>query len=272
MYDIRAEARGFEAPFPINYLVSFADNLLPVLMIYLLTRRRWLFACAVMLVIFINFSISGQKQSLFVPMLGIIGFFAFKEYVKTYALLLGCILFTVACVAQAYFYDEIALHGIFTYRVLFIPTELNYSYYSYFQNNRFLYYNESLLKIFNHTPHENIQFLIGEFAIGDFTARANNGLFSDAYMNLGFVGVLIYPVILSALLRVIDGAVVGLPKSMIFVVVVYVSFVLISNTVTAALLTSGLIFLVILLYSFPRQLSGQRAKLMLPDLGMPVPK
>ena len=114
-------------------------------------------------------------------------------------------------------------------------------------------FSQSLLKFYyDDVPRENIQFILGEYAIGEYSARANNGLFSDAYMNLGLIGVLIYPVIIAFFLRILDGAVEGLSARILFVVTIYVGFVLLGMTLTAAMLTSGLIFLVFLLYSMPR--------------------
>ena len=145
------------------------------------------------------------------------------------------------------------LNTLFSYRVLFIPAELHYTYYDYFQLHDILYFSQSILKAFQTGPEpENVQFVLGEYAIGDYSARANNGLFSDAYMNLGIVGMLVYPFLLSVYLRILDGASTGLPERMLFVLVVYVGFVLLGMTLTSALLTSGLIFLIFFLYSIPR--------------------
>lgn len=252
VYDIRAEARGFIAPFPLNYLVAFADNLLPVLAIYLLYKRRWLLVLIAFFVIFVNFSISGQKQIMFVPTLGIIGYFAFKNGVKPYYLVTFGTVIAFLCVLETFVSNSITLNGLFTYRVLFIPTELHFSYYSYFQSHDILLFSQSLLRAFSNQNQQDIQFLIGEYSIGQYSARANNGLFSDAYMNLGVVGVVVYPVLFAWYLRVLDGAVSGLPQRVVFVVVVYVAFVLLSMTLTAALITSGLLFLIVLLYTLPK--------------------
>lgn len=252
VYDIRAEARDYIAPFPLNYFVSFADNILPVLLVYSMHRKRYFISSYLLIVIFLNFSISGTKQLLFIPFLGVAGYLFIRSYLNISRTLAAAIFLTILAIVEGRFLGSITLHGLFTYRVLFIPAELHFSYFSYFQANDFLYFSQSLLRMFTDAKVENIQFLIGEYSIGDFTARANNGLFSDAYMNLGLLGVVIYPVIFAIILRIIDGAVECLPQRIVFVVSVYVAFVLISMTLTAALLTSGLIFLIFLLYSLPR--------------------
>jgi hypothetical protein len=253
VYDIRAEAREFEAPFPLNYLVSLADNLIPFLAIYALHQKRYIIFTLAILIIYVNFSIAGTKQIIFVTVLGALGYFVIRDFSRSIRLVYAAIGLIILGTAESIFNSTNTLNTLFAYRVLFIPVELHYSYYSYFQLHEILYFNQSILKWFSGVERENIQFLLGEFSIGEFTARANNGLFSDAYMNLGVIGVLVFPPILALFLRVLDGSVIGLPQRILFVVTVYVGFVLLGMTFTSALLTSGLIFLVLLLYSLPRR-------------------
>ena len=252
VYDLRAEARGFEAPFPLNYLISLADNLLAFFAVYALYRKKYALFFLVMFVIYLNFSITGTKQVIFVALLGIMGYFFIKDFSRSLRLLYAATVLVALSMVESWLTGGNVLNTIFAYRVLFIPTELHYSYYQYFQIHDIMYFSQSILKWVSSIESENVQFLLGEYAIGDYTARANNGLFSDSYMNLGVVGVVIYPVVIATFLRILDGAVEGLPQRILFVVAIYVGFVLLGMTFTAALLTSGLIFLVLLMYSLPR--------------------
>jgi len=251
VYDIREEARQFTAPFPLNYFVSLADNLLAVIAVFCFMKGRNFTTAVLIIIIFINFSISGTKQVVFVPLLGFIGYFLFKN-IESKKLLFAGTFIAAACAFESNFSNSITLNGIFTYRVLFIPAELHYAYYEYFQSHDLLFYSQSFLRPLFDGNQDNIQFIIGERTVGSYTARANNGLFSDAYMNLGAIGVFIYPIILSTFLRILDGAFNGLSDRMRLVVVLYVAFVLLGMTFTSALFTSGLLVLVFLLYSLPR--------------------
>jgi hypothetical protein len=253
VYDVRAEARNYEAMFPLNYIVSLADNILPFFAVYALFQRKYLIFSLTLLVVYINFSITGTKQIIFVLMLGIIGYYFIRDFSRSTRLIYAAIVLIILSMAESMIFQSSTLNTLFAYRVLFIPAELHYSYYSYFQSHEILYFSQSILKWLSNGEQENVQFLLGEYAIGDYTARANNGLFSDAYMNLGVIGVLIYPLLLATFLRILDGAVEGLSKRILFVITVYVGFVLLGMTFTSALLTSGLIFLIFLLYSMPRE-------------------
>lgn len=253
VYDIRAEARTFEAPFPLNYLVSLADNMLPFFAVYALFQRRYAVLFVTLLVIYVNFSVAGTKQIMFTIFLGFSGYFVFRDFGRARFLVVAALALAAISMVQSLYFDSNTLTTLFAYRVLFIPAELHFSYFSYFQVNDILYFNQSILKWLNVGPEqENIQFVLGEYSIGEFSARANNGLFSDAYMNLGGVGMLIFPPLITLYLRILDGSVEGLDPRILFVITLYVSFVLLGMTLTSALLTSGLIFVVFLLYSLPR--------------------
>jgi hypothetical protein len=253
VYDLRLEARTFIAPFPLNYIVSVADNFLPFFAVYALWRRNWVLFAAMVLVIYINFSIAGTKQIMFVLICGVVGYFAMRDFNKTTRLIYAAIGLVAAGLLETFLRGTSTLTTLYAYRVLFIPAELHYSYYEYFQTHDILYFSQSILKWMSKgVEQENVQFLLGEYAIGDFTARANNGLFADAYSNLGAVGIFIYPVLIAAFLRLLDGAAEGIFKPILFSVVIFVAFVLLGMTLTSALITSGLTFLIFLLYSMPR--------------------
>ena len=88
--------------------------------------------------------------------------------------------------------------------------------------------------------------------IGDFGARANNGLFTDAYYNFGMIGVFIFPIIVVVILKILDGSVSGLSEKFLFIITVSTSFVLLGLPFSTALFSAGIIPLVFLLYTIPR--------------------
>lgn len=252
VYEIREEARTFSAPFPVNYILSFADNALAFFVILLLYKRQLVAMLGVLFAIFVNFSITGTKQIVFVVLCGLLGYFFIKNKTHSHRLLIGAVLLIAGTYIEERVNETYTLATLYPYRVLFIPAELHYSYFSFFQMNELDLYRQSLLKAVFDSPYStNIQFLIGEYSIGDITARANNGLFSDAFMNIGLVGVFLYPFIIALLLRLFDGAVSRLDTRLWFVLAIYSSFVLLGMTLSTALLTSGMLPFLLMLYTFP---------------------
>lgn len=253
VYTIREEARGFGMIFPFNYIISFADNALAFFAVLFLHQRRYIFFGLVVVVIFINFSISGSKQIALILVCGLSGYYFIRSHKHLNRLLMAVVILLVLCFIEVILFDTRWLTFLYPYRVLFLPAEFHNSYYNFFQFNELDLYRQSILKIFfmsNYTI--NLQFLLGEYTIGDITARANNGLFSDAYMNLGYVGILIYPLLIVILLRLFDGVAIRIDTRIWPVLAIYIAFVLLGMTLSSALLTSGLLPLLLMLYTFPR--------------------
>lgn len=252
VYDIREEAREFGVIFPFNYILSFADNALAFFAVLLLHRRRFLLFWVTLFVIFVNFSITGTKQIVFVLLCGILGYYFIRSHRNLIRLLIFAVALIVLTIIEMLWLDTRILTTIYPYRVLFIPAELHNSYYQFFQSNELDLYRQSILKFLFESPYEtNIQFLIGEYSIGDITARANNGLFSDAYMNLGALGIFLYPFIIITFLALVDGVVTRLDTRVWFVLAIYIAFVLLGMTLSTALLTAGFIPLLFIMYTFP---------------------
>lgn len=254
VYDLRAEARGFEAPLIIGYLSTFSDNLLPILLVYFLYKKKYTIAFFLIVVILLNFGVTATKQILFLLFLALIGFFVVKSF-RIIRLYIWAFLFLIyICIAEFIVFGTYFISVFSIYRIFFIPAKLHYVYYDFFSTRELDLLRQSALKYFINSPYkENIGFLLGDHDIGDITARANNGLFSDAYMNFGVIGVLIFPIIVVLILKTLDGATKGLNQRILFIVTSSISFVFLGLPFTTALLSAGIVVLIIFLYTLPRE-------------------
>jgi hypothetical protein len=254
VYDLRTEARGYSVPTVLGYLATIADNVLPVLLALYL-GRRWLLPGATLgAVILFNYGISGTKQVLFLLVIAVASIF-----VRSPRWLGAKVLAMIAAVIGLALLEKLLTGTIFlgtlsVYRVFSIPAQLHWVHYDFFQTNQLLYLTQSALRFVFESPYqENVQFLLGEYYIGDFNARANNGLFTDAYMNFGGAGVLFYPVVLAVLLRLLDGAAAGLAGGVQFMLVIALSFIFLGLPLSTAFLTAGVGILIVLLPTVPRR-------------------
>jgi hypothetical protein len=254
VYDIRAEARDYGFIFPFNYLLSFADSALAFFAVLLIHRGRYIYFGITLLVIFINFSITGTKGILFILIFGLLGYYFIRNPKHLIRIMIAVVALSFLALVEVRLIDTFVLTFTFFYRMLFLPVEMHYTYFTFFQINEYDIYRQSFLKLFFDSPYQqNIQFLIGEYAINDITARANNGLFSDAYMNLGCVGIFIHPFVIVILLRFFDGAACRIDFKIWPVIALYISIILISIPFSTALFTSGFIFFIILMYTFSKK-------------------
>jgi oligosaccharide repeat unit polymerase len=252
VYDLRLEARGYTPPLMLSYLLSAADYVMIFILIHFLSKKRYVISVLIFILNLLNFGISGSKHIVFLLFLSLLVYFFIKtKDVKKYILpFIICIL--ILSIIENYFFETVFLTLFLSYRVLIIPSKLHYIYYEYFSNHEFDYFRQSFLKFFIDSPYkDNIGFIIGEYDTNDIGGRANNGLFSDAYFNLGLIGILLFPLILASLLKLFDGAVKNLDARMYFSIALSIFLALLSLPLTTAILSSGLLIFLILLYFVP---------------------
>lgn len=258
VYDLRLDARGFKLPIIAGYLLGTADYILPIMLVYFLLKKKRLVSILLFVIIILDFGIAGSKHIIFLLALSIVGYFFINSH-KTFKYLVWIIIFCLAFSIFEYYYFNTYFSTVFlSYRIMFIPSKLHYIYYDFFSVRELDYFRQSLLKWILPSPYnDNIGFLIGEYVSGitadNMTSgRANNGLFSDAYFNLGFVGIVFFPFILIIILKLLEGAVEGLSPKLLFSITISVFMSLLSLPLTVSLFSSGILLLIIFLHYLPR--------------------
>jgi hypothetical protein len=257
IYVNRAEARTYEFNILLSYLATAADNVLPVLLVVYLLKKRYAFAVVVAATIFLNFGITSTKQVLLLLFVAFIIYrFGRRELRDSTVLVFGFIALMAACITEELFFSTYALADIFAFRLLFIPSTLHVEYFSFFRYEELDLLRQTAFKFFFESPYkENIQFMIGNIWISDPTARANNGLFSDAYYNFGVVGVFVYPLLLVFFCKVLEGLSRGIDNRVLLVSVVASTFVFLSVPLTQALFNCGLFVLAVVFSLLPKHSS-----------------
>ena len=252
VYETRARAREFSIGTLTAYVWLSADNILPLCVVYFLSRKRYTVASVISIIVFINFSITASKQLIALLVVGVLGYYLYSFISKGKSVLYLLISFLIISLVEPLIFGTY-LASFIPYRIFFIPGELHYSHFAFFQINSLDYFAQGPLRHFIDSAYETpIAFLISEFSSGDIGGRANNGLFSDAYQNLGALGVLIMPFLTVLYLKALDGASKGHDSRLFVVIFVYASVVLLGIPLSTALLSSGLMLLLLFLIWLPR--------------------
>ena len=253
VYSLRYEARTWDMSTLLSYFLPAAGSILPLLLVFFLFTKKKILAFSIAFVIFLDFSIAGHKSVLFKLFLVFLGYWLYNEKkISLYSWVLGFLSF--------YSILEFAIGGIHTMsgmvirRVLYLPTLLDYHYYDYFSTHDFDYFRQSFLRHFGlASPYkDSITRIIGEEYFSNFETNANNGLFSDAYMNFGVVGTLIFPFLLVFLLRVMDSVSRRINPKLIILPIITTVLALKSGTLSSVLLTGGILWMIICLMLLPK--------------------
>ncbi|MEE0706528.1 MAG: hypothetical protein UCH28_09135 [Adlercreutzia sp.] len=253
VYDLRLEAREYSLPFPLPYLIGIAKVALPLFSVYYLWKRQYALFGLMCVIQLLLFSLDGSKSSLFSLALMALVFLCIRRPSKLLILgllTLGAFLCLVAYLAFA----RPEMLSYLVRRMMFVPALLNAEYFDFFQTHPIDLYAQSLLsKIgFDSNYNEGIPFIIASIYHGAPEQSANNGLFADAYANLGIVGCIIMPALYVALLRLFDACVAKLPLRFSFAATVPLVITLISSSFFTALISHGLVFYLVILLLLSR--------------------
>lgn len=253
VYDLRLEAREFPIPILLAYTLSAANTILPIIFIYTLIKRKIMLSIVISIVIMLNFGIAGGKSVILLLFIALIGYFFVRNFNRVTWLPWGIMALVVASILQFKLVGSTLLSFFVIFRTIFLPSRINYIFYDFFSTRELDYFRQSILKWtgFDSPYQENIAFLIGYWDMGENGGRANSGLFSDAYSNMGLVGMLVLPLLVVLTLKLIDGAMKGVDSRVSFMVSVAVSLNLLSLPLSTALFTGGLLLLILYLYTIP---------------------
>lgn len=238
VYDLRHEAKDFEIPTLVRYAWSPATNVLPLLFAYFLEKKNKFICFFILFIILLNFSINGMKSTFFKLLICVaFVFIRFKDIKKLY--LPGFVILMLLTIWESSLWDFHFIHDIVIRRVCFIPALLDTCYYDYITQNGPMYYARG---------GTAIQYVISDVYFGAPEMQSNNGLFSDAFMNLGIIGCIVYPFIYAVMFRICGSAFRGAEKGLVLFAAIIMSYTLQGSELTTGLLTHGLFLFCVFLY------------------------
>lgn len=185
VYELRSEASTYNIPIIIDYIWSASANVLPMCIIYYFDKGRKKKAIFVTFVAFLNFSIAGLKSSLFKIFI-CIGLYCVGKKNVSKILPYIFILLVVVTILEFIITSNSILSILIIRRGFYMPNLLDEFYFDYISENGPIFYQPQ---------KTNLAFTIGDTYFGNEEMRCNNGLFTDAFMNLGWIGVLFYPIL-----------------------------------------------------------------------------
>lgn len=228
--------------FYFGYMYSpFTKVILPLFIVFALERKKWGLMVVGVLYLLLFFLFGGHK-TVYLGLIILLIFYRYSYYQVISNLLKLSIFLMIVAIVLAIFNNDIL--WILTFRrVHFGPTLLDICYLDFFYDN-YLYYAETLPNSISRSPYDvNHTKLIGEYYFRNPKMGANNGLISDGYMNLGFIGIIINIAITSFYFMILNNLNI---KSKYFGLYILVIFSFISSSLTTVLLTHGAFLLLVI--------------------------
>lgn len=235
VYDLRHEARGFNMPLILRYIWNASANVLPVCMIYFLEKKKYPFAWALAFVVLLNFSIAGMKSALF-KMLICVALYYCRKWDVSKLLLILFVALSLITIGEYLYNESSVLSVMFIRRGLYMPNLLDELFYDFISNHEPTYYQPQSTEM---------TFAIGDVYFNNEGMRCNNGWFTDAFVNLGWIGVLIYPFIFAFLFKTCERSFRNVNKLASFFAAFIIVTTLRSSLLTTSLITHGILLLIL---------------------------
>lgn len=247
VYELRQEARGYKMPTFLTYLFSNAVKVLPLLLIYYYEKKRLFISILIFIALLLGFGVDGLKST-FLNLFICLFLFIFKpKEVITKIPYIFVFICLFAYLEWAIIQTPFIQH-VFIRRLLFIPSLLDKYYYEFVSSNGPTYFDN----IINGT---DVSFLVG----GEWRSletRANNGLFSDAIVNLGWLGIVLYPLFYVVFFKASDSVFKNKPKWMTFYAAFIMTYNMLSSFFTVCLFTHGMLSLLIVSAFLPTSINS----------------
>ena len=250
-------------------LLAYLENVIlkgviPLLFLFYLFNtknlKKIVFYSMVMVLLYILiFGLTSHKFFLFLIPFELVIYFLFRKSQNiSYIILSSLIIFTAVLIFLMYWNPYlILLEDLLIRRVLFVPADINFKYYEFFSKNPFVYFSDSKflpIRYFVTYPYNtDISHLIGREMYGHPMMAANTSWIGTGFAHMGFLGMLIYALILGLIFKYIDFFSKFLDyKFLVISFFPYVDILFLSADLKTALLTHGfLLYLVSLnIFSF----------------------
>lgn len=237
--------------FDIYFFSISTTTLLPILMVLLLKLKIYIIVLFTILLFFFYGLFLSVKIIFFIPFIILICFY-FEKYkfvdlvlVFTSLILIISIIDIISVYNLGYGYKYSHFGNYLGRRLIFIPSIVNYAYFTEFSNSFFIYWQESKLTLNTLKPsHDeaNIAKYIGaKYFTRDYSV--NSGWFGSGFANHGLVGLIIYTLIISTYLNFFNSFKKILDQNILISFVIVSLFYFMSSDIITSFITYGFILI-----------------------------
>jgi hypothetical protein len=235
-----------------GYLVNWVSKVFtPFFIAYgLYKKKKYIYITAIIVQVMLYLSF-GFKAFLISIIFALLVYFVTKKSNDFKMVFVKILTILIVTSSIFYLFNIFIFRDVLIYRTIFIPAQIQYNYFDFFQNNEFLYYSEGLIgRLFGieYSYNQPIGFIVDAYTHSlQVGSNANTGIFSYEYANSGFLGMVIIAIVFGFLLNFLDLIGNRYDSSLTMVALSYYAISLNDTNFFINLLTGGLVILVFLL-------------------------
>lgn len=234
LYELRATAKEGNNSTLINLLYRWVSTVIfPLFALNFFIRKKWVtfvFVCYLQLLMF---SVAGHKFYLFIIPVALVAYYFYNDRFLNY-IPKWLSIFVLFSLFESLIFKTYYVADLFVRRLLYLPAKISYYYYDYFNYNEPVYFAyDMVLKRLGiiKTPYsEPVSIVIGaKYFNTTLDVNSNTGMFGDAYANLGFYAIIIFPVIFVLAMMLIDVITYNIPKKYLISIIISIVIFLING-------------------------------------------
>lgn len=250
VYGIRVEARSYNIPGVLSYLLSWMPVLMALLLLWWLKRKKYGVVALMVVTYLFLFSISAQKSTFFFLLLVLAGWFLYRSWMLRWHTALLTALAGVCTAAKMAGF--ILPTSLAFRRMMYLPVKISQQRFELFQDAPLSLFRDSIMGKFSFDAlySASLPRLTGEFR-GNLQESANNGLLGDLFANLPlFPGLLLMPLLLVLCFRLLDLSAGRTSQRITVLICVYFTVAFSNGSWSTVLLSGGFLLTCIVLYFF----------------------
>ncbi len=254
VYELRRIREYMDLPSFVGYFQPLASTVLPLALVYFLSKKRYVVSFLVIIIQILLFSFGGMKSYLFLIPVAILGYYFFREKRISW-FTWGLIVLNIMALFEYVLRNSHLISGYIQRRTMFVTNLLSFRYYECFSSNTPDYLFQSVLRRFGFISQYNIPIprLMGLEYYGNIATNANNGMIGDAFCNFAWFGLIVFPFLIVFALRFMDACAHGLNRRLLITVFVWYAIAFVNSSYFTVMLTHGFLFMCFILYIMPRE-------------------
>lgn len=253
VYDIRFEQREVSYPKVFSYLLAASSILCPLILSFFLDKKKYLYALLFCFIIYVDFSIAGLKSIIFTTIIAIILRIVYSPKILYYIPVIASI-----AIASIFLLNETFQIGtsFVLWRTFFVPSGMDYEYYTFFKIFEPDYYRNSVLRRLGFvSPYKDssVDIAVGEYFNPEIDGiRANNGLISEAYANFGSYGCILFPILIIMYIKILSSFAKYTDERYLVLISIVFTYAIISTFIPATFMSSGVIYMIFFLITYSK--------------------
>lgn len=255
VYELRDDFKVSRNRVVMLAVIWQANIVNPLLMAYGLTKKKYLYFGLGLIGQLLIFLVTGFKSVFFsFVLVGAIYFcLTWKPKRFGYVVITGIISVILFASITDYLTNTNLATTFLVRRVIAMPGLMMGYYYEFFSNSEYALLGHSIFSSFIEYPYDlSPPLLMGSQYWNDPTTSANGNFLADGYANFGFLGILIFSVLLAIILWLYDSVSSGKNIKIAAIALGIPAFTLSNSALLITLNTHGMGLLIILIYLYPK--------------------